>query len=255
MLRNKLGATDQTVLQDMEDRLTWLRAVELRDSPLPAHFDYAHMKAIHAHVFGDVYEWAGQERVGPDSRMTKEGPDVVNYAPGDPDAPTVAYGYYPGPQIAEAAQKEYEALARENYLQGHGRKEFVHRLAEHWGELNTIHSFREGNTRTQFIFFEQLAENAGYRLDTTWFRPGEPLRDEFVWARFYNQATARTDRLAEVLDNVIHPVGGTPPPASGPDRSLMSAQQRQTLDQYGLQPMGTENGPTYGGNKKPSTDN
>ena len=32
-----------------------------------------------------------QERVGPLGKMTKDGPDVVNFAPGDPAASTVAY--------------------------------------------------------------------------------------------------------------------------------------------------------------------
>lgn len=36
------------------------------------------------------------ERVGPDTRMTKDGPGVLHYPPGDPNAPIVAYGYYPG---------------------------------------------------------------------------------------------------------------------------------------------------------------
>jgi len=65
------------------------------------------MKAIHRHVFQDVYEWAGQERVGPLGKMTKDGPDVVNFAPGDPVAPTVAYGYYPSSGIADAAADQY----------------------------------------------------------------------------------------------------------------------------------------------------
>ncbi|WP_216699797.1 Fic family protein [Arthrobacter sp. H5] len=161
------------------------------------------MKSIHGYLFQDVYDWAGQQRVGPDNRMTKEGPDVLNFAPGDPQAPVVAYGYYAGPQITEAVEHQYAALAKEQHLQGLGPEQFVERLAEHWGELNTIHAFREGNTRTQFIFFEQLASDAGYLLDTTKFEPGQRLRDEFVLARFHNQATASTGRLASVLSEAI----------------------------------------------------
>jgi hypothetical protein len=66
-----------------------------------------------------------------------------------------------------------------------------------------VHSFREGNTRTQFVFFSQLCEQAGHRLDTEAFRPGNPLRDEFVQARFHGQDTGSNDRLAEVLGRAI----------------------------------------------------
>lgn len=73
-----------------------------------------------------------------------------------------------------------------------------------------IHSFREGNTRSQFVFFSQLAEQAGYRIDAARFAPGAPLRDEFVQARFQSQDTGSNDRLAEVLGRVIVPIDEAP---------------------------------------------
>ena len=59
------------------------------------------MKAIHHHIFQDVYEWAGQERVAPlGTFMVKSGPDVVHYQLGDPAAPQMSYQYYPaGPVL------------------------------------------------------------------------------------------------------------------------------------------------------------
>lgn len=69
-----------------------------------------------------------------------------------------------------------------------------------------MHSFREGNTRTQFVFFSQLAEQAGYRIDAAQFAPGSPLRDEFVQARFHSQDTGRNDQLAAVLGKAITPL-------------------------------------------------
>ncbi len=73
-----------------------------------------------------------------------------------------------------------------------------------------VHSFREGNTRTQFVFFSQLAEQAGYRLDTKKFAPGAPLRDEFVQARFHSQDTGRNDRLETVLRRAVLPIDRRP---------------------------------------------
>lgn len=67
----------------------------------------------------------------------------------------------------------------------------------------TIHSFREGNTRTQFVFFSELSRHAGYELDIAQFAENAPLRTEFVYARFYNQSTTRTDRLEAVLNKAF----------------------------------------------------
>lgn len=143
--------------------------------------------------------------------MTKDGPDVVNHPVGDPAAPTVAYGYYPGPQVAAAAEVEVRALANASFLVGLPRTELVEQLAERWAELSVVHSFRAGNTRVQFVFFQQLAEHAGYRMNQAPFQVGEPLRDRFVAARFYSQATGRSARLADVLGDAVTPLPRTLP--------------------------------------------
>ena len=221
VLRNKFtapgkpyGEPDPAKLRTLEEAHAHSRIQELAETPIEGRFDYDHMKAIHAAIFQDCYEWAGVPRVGPNGWMTKDGPNVLD--PGDPTP--VAYGYYPGGRVMnEAAEAEYAKLAARDLLRGLGHREFVDELAESWGELNVIHSFREGNTRSQFVFFSQLAEQAGYRLDATQFAPGAPLRDEFVQARFYSQATSRNDRLASVLGRVIVPFErGTDGPQQGP---------------------------------------
>jgi len=138
--------------------------------------------------------------------MTKFGPDVVHYPVGDPTAPQVPYQYDPaGPALGEAAAEQYRRLAAKDLLRGLDRDTFVVELAEVWGEVNVIHSFREGNTRSQFVFVSQLAERAGWRLEPTHFVPGAPGREEFVAARFYSQATGSNERLAGVLAREIVP--------------------------------------------------
>jgi cell filamentation protein len=210
VLRNLYGYTDQALLTAREEYDTAVRIAELYTSPVRGRFDYAHMKAIHRYVFQDVYEWAGQERVGPvGAFMTKAGPDVVRFAPGDPQAPEVAYAYYPaGAGLGAAADALYARLADKDLLRGLAVGEFVAELAEHWGELNVVHCFREGNTRTQFVFFSWLAEQAGYRIAAERLVPGEPLCGRFVAARFYSQATGDNSRLADVLAQAVEPAAG-----------------------------------------------
>lgn len=136
----------------------------------------------------------------------------------------VNYGYYPAPAIADAANLQLRRLAKHDCLRGRDREEFVAGLAEHWGDINTIHSFREGNTRTQFVFFSELARHAGYELDITQFAEIRLLRTEFVHARFYNQSTTRIDRLEEVLDKALtetRPVGSSGSAEAGQQGDLM----------------------------------
>ncbi len=195
------GEPDPGKLAAMEEAFTHTRIQELSENPLPGRFDYDHMKAIHRYVFQDVYDWAGQERVAPVGQfMTKDG-----------------HRYYgAGPHLTAAAEAEYAKLADKNYLRGLERERFIHELAESWGEINVVHGFGEGNTRTQFVFFAQLAEQAGYRIDAAQFAPGTLLRDEFVHARFESQDTGKNDRLAEVLGKAIAAIAGDSSPSEEP---------------------------------------
>ena len=59
VLKNKAGLRDIDALRDFELEMSSLRAEE----PLPTgRFDPAHYKAVHHHLFQDVYRWAGRYR-------------------------------------------------------------------------------------------------------------------------------------------------------------------------------------------------
>jgi cell filamentation protein len=64
VLRNHLGLTDSTLAFVAERALVAGRLQELTSDPMrvPQTFDAAHWKAIHHHLFQDMYEWAGQFR-------------------------------------------------------------------------------------------------------------------------------------------------------------------------------------------------
>ena len=199
MLRNKFtapgkpyGETDAEQLRKLEESFTGSRIRELRDSPIDGNFDCDHMKVIHRYIFQDVYEWAGEERVGPVGQfMVKAG-----------------HAYYgAGPHLTAAAEAEYAKIRDADYFRGLEKDEFVAALAESWGEINVIHFAREGNTRAQFVFFAQLIEQAGYEIDLQQLAPGPPVRDEFVEARFHSQDTGSNERLAEVLGRLIRAQG------------------------------------------------
>ncbi|AZI59194.1 hypothetical protein EH165_14640 [Nakamurella antarctica] len=64
ILRNKFGLTDFRQLRSAEYRVTGVREAEIRGGlvNIPQTFDATHLKALHAHIFQDVYDWAGEYR-------------------------------------------------------------------------------------------------------------------------------------------------------------------------------------------------
>lgn len=173
VLRNRRGIADAAVLAEFELSASMARVAELARKPVDGNFDLAHLRAIHRHVFQDVYGWAGEVR-------------TVDLAKGMPFCRCDA--------IESEAVRVFGAIAGAGYLVGLHRAGFVAALAEHWGEVNALHPFREGNTRTQRVFFDQLATVAGWPMD--WARIDYRA---FVEARYVNLRTGRADALAEVL--------------------------------------------------------
>jgi cell filamentation protein len=198
------GVEDPEVFRKLELEISRIRIVELAINPIVGDLDYDHMKAIHRHIFGDIFQWAGQERIGPESSMVRFAPDAVNYAPGDSAAPMIPYRFYPGSQIAEAASIQYASVA-ELLLRAPGmsRREVIDRMSEHGGELQTIHSFRDGHNRTLFVWALQLFEAAGYPADPAVFVMGAALRESLMHARHQNQATGRHDAYLRTLDAAL----------------------------------------------------
>jgi cell filamentation protein len=59
VLRNRLGVTDPDFLDKQERALVVLRS---RRGIPRGTFDLTHLRAIHRHLFQDIYDWAGELR-------------------------------------------------------------------------------------------------------------------------------------------------------------------------------------------------
>lgn len=81
-------------------------------------------------------------------------------------------------------------------------------VADHWGELTGIHPFRDGNSRTQRLFFDRYLESAGWGID--WHRVDASAVHA---ARHVAMATVDSSYLAEALRPGVHRPGHTPPGA------------------------------------------
>lgn len=144
VLYNRLGIADQAALDQAESGLSFFRALQLVDVPIAGSFDLAHLCAIHKHLFGDVYDWAGKLR-------------TVDISKGE-----TLFAHHT--MIMSASGNVFRLLAREDYLQGYDSAEFADRAAYYLGEINVLHPFREGNGRAQREFIGQLARRTGFRI-------------------------------------------------------------------------------------------
>ena len=152
VLVNTLDLRDQAELDAFEAEISNARAEE----PLPdGALDFIHYKAIHHHLFQDVYSWAGQIRT---VRISKGGNPFC----------------FPE-NIERQANKLFDDLRTANFLQNLDSRTFSDRAAHFLTELNVIHAFREGNGRSQLTFFALLADYAGYPLKIDKLDPEEML--------------------------------------------------------------------------------
>ncbi len=159
-VKNKLGATSHSELEKIEVDFVKARQIEHTFDPHIARtFDAAHLKAIHRQLFQDVYEWAGRSR---DEQVPLSDGTVASepllYRPGSKP-------FAVGAQISDGLDALAAKLREANYLSGLPRAEFAARAASVLAEANSIHPFREGNGRTQRIFMQELAENAGHSFE------------------------------------------------------------------------------------------
>jgi cell filamentation protein len=146
VLRNNFGLRGADQLRAVEFAATASRLLQahLWASTPARSVDAAHVLALHRHVFGDVFGWAGQTRIVDLSKN------------GDAFAPVAAIPrYLREVEIAIAATDWHRA----------DRGRLAYALAAVYVLYNHAHPFREGNGRTGTLLLHQLTASTGYRLD------------------------------------------------------------------------------------------
>ena len=175
VLVNKLGLRDQAELDAFEAEISSARA----DEPLPeGSLDFSHYKAIHHHLFQDVYGWAGEART------------VRIFKGGNPFC-------FPE-NIESQATKLFGELRADDFLQGLDDSAFADKASHALAELNAIHAFREGNGRSQLTFFALLADYAGHPIHLDRLDPHEML--DAMIASFEGDEA----KLANIIKGLIH---------------------------------------------------
>lgn len=147
------------------------------EPPPVGDFDPAHYRALHRHLFQDVYDWAGEYR----TIRTAKGASMFCY----PE------------NIHKEMVKQFATLEQPAFLPGSDIDAFVRATADFLGELNAIHPFREGNGRTQLYFVRLLGLRAGHP-----FRSEAVERDAFLRAMI-DSYYGRTDALIDELERML----------------------------------------------------
>ncbi|MCS8265695.1 Fic family protein [Pseudomonas aeruginosa] len=170
--------------QALEAEHTFRRIVELRLDPVRGKFDADHLKEINRRIFQDLPglgfddvtpgEYRPAVAAGNDWMKTRSLETV--------EAPSnVAYS-----RMDKAAQARLDKALESANPASLGKlrtTEFTQALGKLYAELDYIHPFSDGNSRTLREFTRQLAEASGYTLDWERFGKSAGGRDVLYIAR------------------------------------------------------------------------
>jgi len=167
-------------LERVESDLTSISYDELQDNPIKGNFNIAHLKAMHEHIFRDIYDWAGKFR-------------TVDIAKGNTLFCKSSFieGY-----LNDVLKK----LENENFLINADPNAFPEKLAFYFSEINATHPFRDGNGRTQRAFVEHLGKVAGYEIDFS-----KATQEQMTEASIYSWKHGES-KFADIFKQAISPI-------------------------------------------------
>lgn len=111
-----------------------VRLSQLESKPVIGAYDATHLQQIHAHIFQDLFPWAGQFR--------------------EQQSPTLTW----------SLDTLFDRLARENRLKGLDGDAWSKRSTEYFSQVSAIEPFIDGNELASLEFFRQLASENNMTL-------------------------------------------------------------------------------------------
>ena len=184
-LENKLGITNSATLAKEEERISKTRAVELFESGLLASLPagtFDTLCRIHAHLFSDIYDFAGKLR-------------TVNMSKGNfRFAPLMYLG---------AALESIEKMPQKTFDE----------IVEKYVEMNIAHPFREGNGRATRIWLDHILKTElGVVVDWSLVSKEDyllamersPVRDIEIKYLLKNALTDKVDDRQTFMKGVDH---------------------------------------------------
>ena len=168
----------------LEGLYTAHRILELRLEPVRGNFDVVHLKEINRRIFQDL-PGLGFDDVTPGEYRpaVEQGYDWVKTRRLEtiPEPSHVAYS-----SMDQEVQDRLTQLLKgtnPNELAKLDTAEFIKTIGKLYSELDYIHPFSDGNSRTLREFMRELAEMSGYTLDWDCFSKAASGRDVLYIAR------------------------------------------------------------------------
>lgn len=173
VLRNLADCRTQHDLDAFEGQMVAFNLVAIATSPITLPFGPGRLRETHRRIFEGVYDWAGDLRA------------VV-------------------PELA----KIFDSLSADGYLKQLDQRAFATKVAHLYGELDAVHPFREGNSRTLRQFTSDLAMQAGFELGWSRLPVDREARARLYFARDLAVVNADSKALAAIIEPVIAPIQG-----------------------------------------------
>lgn len=176
VLINNYDLRDPEKLKQLERVLTGVRLIDLYKKPIEGKFDLEHLKAIHYHIFQDIYPWAGRLR-------------TVNIAKG--------LFFCQALYLEQEGKRIFTELKKENYFKDCPFEVLPQKASWLLSEINALHPFRDGNGRTQREFLRELFLKLNVELD--WTQVSPKLMLDASIASFRGDLTLMQDLMARAL--------------------------------------------------------
>jgi len=190
------------------------RGKQLIENPIQGNYGVVHLKETHRYLFQDLpkanlwnYDVQPGEFRAETSAWCKD--RVLNNIQGaDGKKPDVSFTTYSRMDSKAIARLEavLEGVKPENF-KGLDKKEFIEKISKLYSDLDYLHPFREGNSRTLRTFIEQFANEAGYTLNWEKFNGKALDRDLLYIARdqgLAERAAQDEDQDPRILANALY---------------------------------------------------
>ena len=151
-LKNKLGIEEYNELNEAEKDIGFVKLINIEES-FRKKYDIEFLKGIHRHIFGDIFDWAGEFRTVPIEKI-----EVV--------IPGLSLIYKEPKDIEPKLEKIFSELNNIDW-KGKSLNEIADNFTRMLAKIWRVHPFRDGNTRTTLAFAESYAREHGFPLDLT----------------------------------------------------------------------------------------